>query len=178
LVVVALAVAFGAHAQGSGGSSDTTTPGSSAKPSPSETLQEVTVTAQRATLSKRVTAFVGKITKPLLEGGLTLWHRPVCALVSGVTQEEGEFILERISDVARADHIPLGSENCHPNLFILVSKQPQELLTGMSKRNVWFTFGFGAHRRPCEAPAVSPAKVGPITHVGRLLGLRRPWGPI
>jgi hypothetical protein len=63
----------------------------------------------------------------------------------------------------------------------------------MSKRNVWFTFGFGAHPRlidefiakpgpvrvvyrdfpsapcldpPCEAPTVSAAKVGPITMSG------------
>jgi len=161
--------------------------------SDSNEVQEVTVTAQRATLTARVTAFVSKITKAPFEGGMALWRIPVCPLVSGVPREDGEFILDRVSDVARVDGIPLGGENCHPNLFILVSKQPQEMLREMSKRNVWFTFGFGAHpseigefiskagpvrvlyrdfpsilcqNPPCEIPTVSAAKVGPITMAG------------
>ncbi len=177
LVIATLALALGAHAQGSG----------------EQPSQEVTVTALRATLTKRVTAFVNGITGFRLERGLTLWRSPVCPLVSGVPRQDGEFILERVSDVARADGIPLGGENCHPNLFVLVSKQPQELLRGMSKRNVWFTFGFGAHppvidefiakagpvrvlyrefpsvqcvHPPCESPAVSAAKVGPVIMSG------------
>lgn len=161
--------------------------------SDSDEVQEVTVTAQRATITQRVTAFVDKITKRPFEGGLTLWRSPVCPLVSGVPREDGEFVLDRISDLAHVDGIPLGGENCHPNLFILVSKQPQELLREMSKRNVWFTFGFGAHpgdigefiskvgpvrvlyrdfpsqpclNAPCEVPTVNAAKVGPITMAG------------
>jgi hypothetical protein len=129
--------------------------------SDSNEVQEVTVTAQRATLTARVTAFVSKITKAPLEGGVALWRSPVCPLVSGVPREDGEFILDRISDIARIDGIPLGAENCHPNLFILVSKQPQELLREMSD------FPSTPCRiPPCEIPTVSAAKVGPITMAG------------
>ena len=194
MVVATSAVVIGAHAQGSGQKpSDSTAAASPAKPSPAETVQEVTVTAQRVTLTKRVTAFINNITGPQFERGLTLWRSPICPLVSGVPREDGEFILDRISEVARGDGIPVAGENCHPNLFILMSKQPQELLRGMSKRNVWFTFGFGAHppvidefiskagpvrvlyrehpsvpcvHPPCEAAAVNTAKVGPITLSG------------
>jgi len=70
--------------------------------SATEHLQEVTVTAQRAKLAERISAFVSKITGPLFEGGLPLWGKPVCPLVSGLPREEGEFIVGRVSDVARA----------------------------------------------------------------------------
>jgi hypothetical protein len=161
--------------------------------SATEKLQEVTVMAQREQLAKAVTTFVDKITGPHFEGGLTRWGRPVCPLVSGLPQDEGEFVLERISDIARAAGIPLAGEKCDPNLYILVSKQPQELLRAMGKRNVWFTFGFAAHpsvidefiskigpvrvlyrdfptapclHPPCEVPNVSVPQVGPITMSG------------
>src|SRR5215469_12464927 len=113
LVVAALAVVIGAHAQGSGEQpSDSTAAAAPANPSPAETVQEVTVTAQRATLTKRVTAFINKITGTQFERGLTLWRSPVCPLVSGVPRADGEFILDRISEVARADGIPVAGENC------------------------------------------------------------------
>ena len=161
--------------------------------SATEALDEVTVTAQRAELAKRVTAFVDTITGPHFDAGLPRWGKPVCPLVSGLLRDEGEFMLGRISDIARAAGVPLAGEKCRPNLYILVSKQPQELLRAMDRRNVWFTFGYAATNRvvddfisksapvrvlyrdfptwpcihpPCDVPTVSVPKVGPITISG------------
>jgi hypothetical protein len=92
-----------------------------ASASATEKLEEVTVTAQRAALAKRVTAFVNQIRGPLFEGGLTRWGEPVCPLVSGLPRDEGEFMLGRISDIARAVGVPLAGEKCCPNLYILVT---------------------------------------------------------
>src|SRR6185437_11844050 len=110
-----------------------------------EKLQEVTVTAQRAKLAARVRDFVNQIVTPENNGeeGIARWRVPaVCPLVSGLTRQQGEFILERLSEIARKAGVPLAGEQCHPNLYILVTAQPEELLRGMEKRNRAFTFGY------------------------------------
>ncbi len=65
---------------------------------------------------------------------------PVCPLVSGLPRQEGDFILERVSEIARASGVPLAGEHCRANLYILVTSQPRELLKGMDQRNRAFTF--------------------------------------
>lgn len=157
--------------------------------SATEQLQEVTVTAPRAKLANRVSAFVSKITGPLFEGGLTRWGKPVCPLVSGLRHEAVTFILGRVGDVARAAGVPFADGKCRPNLYILVSGRPRELLRAMDSHHRWFTFGNDAHAgvvsefislpgpvrilyrdaptfRCPSYPYVSSSKVGPITMAG------------
>jgi hypothetical protein len=120
--------------------------------------EEVTVTAQRLELEKRVSKFVNQIAA--IENGaegLARWGAPpACPLVSGLPQKDGEFILERVSEIARLAGVPLGDEHCHPNLYILVTTQPEELLRGMEKRNRAYTFGVDPSFYP---PAETPASV-------------------
>src|SRR5580692_4096565 len=121
---------------------------------PSETLQEVTVRAHRIELEKRVSKFVNQIaaTENGAEG-LARWGAPpACPLVSGLRQRDGEFILERLSEIGRLAGVPLGDEHCRPNLYILVTGQPEDLLRGMEKRNRRFTFGYNPATR-AETPA-------------------------
>jgi len=61
--------------------------------------------------------------------------------VSGAPKEDGEFILGRLSEIARADGIPLGGEQCRANLYIVVTAHPAELLRAMDKQRHDFTFG-------------------------------------
>jgi hypothetical protein len=125
--------------------------------SATEPLQEVTVTAQRAKLAQRITAFVSKITGPQFAGGLPRWGAPVCPLVSGLSQEQGEFIVGRVSEIARTGGVPLAGEECLPNLYILVTTQPQELLKAMAKRNFQFTFGISTE--PMDGTPIVPSHV-------------------
>jgi hypothetical protein len=121
-------------------------------------LQEVTVTAQRVQLEKRVSKFVNQIaaTENGAEG-LARWEAPpACPLVSGLSEKDGEFILERLSEIGRLAGVPLGDEHCRPNLYILVTGQPEELLRGMEKRNRTYTFGVDPSFYP---PAATPANV-------------------
>ena len=138
-VAILLAILAGAQAWGAAdGSSPSAATTHSAETSSdtSEKLQEVTVTAQRAKLADRLTAFVSKISGPLFDGGLPLWGQPVCPLVSGLAREEDEFIVGRVSDIARAGRVPLVGGKCHPNLYILVTLQSQALLKAMmAKQN-------------------------------------------
>jgi hypothetical protein len=100
----------------------------------SEELEEVTVTAHRAELAPRVAKFVDQIAALENEEGLPRWRTPVCPLVSGLPRQEGEFVLGRISEIARSAAIPLGAERCRPNLDIVVSSRPKELLNAIEKR--------------------------------------------
>jgi hypothetical protein len=117
------------------------TPPSSA---PANPLPEVTVTARRIALEQRVSRFVNQIAAAENgDEGLARWQvPPACPLVSGLPRQDGEFILERLSQIAHAAGVPLGDEHCRPNLYILVTPQPEDLLKGMEKRNRAFTFGY------------------------------------
>ncbi len=94
--------------------------------SATEPLQEVTVTAQRAKLVDRLTEFVSKISGPQFDGGLPLWSPPVCPRLPArvwLAQDENEFIVGRVSDIARVGRVPFARGKCHPNLYILVTPQ-------------------------------------------------------
>jgi hypothetical protein len=131
-------------------------PAAVAATSEPEKVQEVTVSARRIELAKRVAEFVDQIAAPENNAeGLARWGKPsVCPLVSGLPRQDGEFILERMSEVARAAGVPLAEEQCRPNLYVLVTQQPEDLLRGMEKRNRRFTFGFDrSFYPPMEMPA-------------------------
>jgi hypothetical protein len=130
-------------------------PSSSGPASTTSQFSEVTVTARRIELEKRVSKFVNQIAAAENgDEGLARWQRPVCPLVSGLPRQDGEFILERLSQIAHAAGIPLGDEHCRPNLYILVTPQPEDLLKGMEKRNRAYTFGYDtSFYPPVETPA-------------------------
>jgi hypothetical protein len=110
--------------------------------SASRALQdEVIVSAQRAQLAPRVRAFVDEISVLEQAGGLARWHVPVCPQVTGLPRENGEFILWRLSEVARAAAVPLAGEHCQPNLFVLVTLDPNQLLAQMQKGQRAGSFG-------------------------------------
>lgn len=129
----------------------TETPPASAPASP---LAEVTVTARRLELQKRVSQFVNQIAASENGSeGLARWEAPpACPLVSGLPRQDGEYILERLTQIAIGAGVPLADENCRPNLYILVTGQPEDLLRGMEKRNRVFTFGYNPALR-AETPA-------------------------
>jgi hypothetical protein len=108
---------------------------------------EVIVHAGREELAPRLRAFVNEILVLDHGEGLARWHVPVCPQVTGMPRENGEFILWRISEVARGAGVPLAGERCHPNLFVFVTLDPQQLLTDMQQRQRAVTFG---HASPVE----------------------------
>jgi len=91
----------------------------------------VTVTAQREMeqLRNEVDSFVSSaITRPYGDDSLVRWDHPVCPLVAGMSRQAGEFFLTRLSQIARDAKVPLGSETCKPNLFVIVAKNPEKFL--------------------------------------------------
>jgi hypothetical protein len=103
---------------------------------------EVTVTAQRRRdLAPRVEKFVGHIAELVNGEGLARWKDPVCPRVIGLPQQEGEYVLGRISEIARDAAVPLAGKACRANLYIVVSKDPQALLKNTDEANRLMIFG-------------------------------------
>ncbi len=112
------------------------------------------MTAHRLELEKRISQFISRIAAAENGAeGLARWEAPpACPLVSGLPRQDGEYILDRLSEIAIGARIPLAEENCRPNLYILVTDQPEALLRGMEKRNRAFTFGYNFSLR-AQTPA-------------------------
>jgi hypothetical protein len=149
----------------------------------SETLQEVTVTAKHATLAPRVRKFVNQIAALEFDDGLARWHVPVCPLVSGLPPQGGEWILRRVSEIARIARVPLARDRClQKNLFIFVTADPRGLLqlwddrtssrVGVFNGATWVVdpgWQFGAPQHVIEAFIRSPraVRVWYYTHCSR-----------
>jgi hypothetical protein len=93
-------------------------------------LDALTVEAarQREAVRHEIPPFVSAITVHANDESLASWHIPICPLVAGLTQDAGEFVLWRVSQAAREASAPLAPLNCHPNFFLVVAKNPAELL--------------------------------------------------
>jgi hypothetical protein len=117
-------------------SSSSGTPAGTPQPPP-----EVLVFAQRLKLEARITNYVYGVTTLENYEGVARWQAPVCPQVTGLARQPGEFVLERVSEIARIAGAPLANEHCRPNLFIFVTSQPKELLQAMEQRYFAVTFG-------------------------------------
>ena len=100
------------------------------------TLDTVTINADREReIRRQINKFVSGAVFTYLNDSLERWNRPVCPLVAGLPPERGEFILARVSQIARDSNAPLGSEHCKANLYIVVTDIPDLLLEKWSKRD-------------------------------------------
>lgn len=103
----------------------------------SSKLSGITIEGMREQqLRAKVDHFVGSVmSAPPAHESLLRWNKPVCPLVVGLPRQWGEFILARISQAARAAHVPLDGTHCQPNLFVVVSAQPDSVLKQWMARN-------------------------------------------
>jgi len=104
-----------------------------ASPAPSE--PQVTVEAHRATLERRVQDFVTQITAGATDESFERWRRPICPSVAGLTQQQGEFVLMRLSQIAREVGAPLAPEHCEADLIVVVTPDPKQLIEAWRKRS-------------------------------------------
>jgi hypothetical protein len=107
---------------------------------PSDKLQEVTVTATRfmdhRTLSRAVNGFVESHSAPSTRiNQLGRWGDRVCPLVTGLQRPGQDFVVREILDVAHAAGAPAGSvgKKCPITVEIVFTPQPQALLDHIAK---------------------------------------------
>jgi hypothetical protein len=111
---------------------------------PGNKLDTITVKAKRdrAMLEHRVDKFIYGITVAPFEDSIARWQSrtSICPLVAGLPQDDGEYMLSRLSQIATAAGAPLAPEKCTPNFYVIVTSVPDDLIAAWSKRN-HFMFG-------------------------------------
>lgn len=112
---------------------DPNTPGASE--SSNQQLDTVTIEAERERqLKHQISDYVSGAVVTYSQDSLERWNSPVCPAVGGLPKEQGEFILARLSQIAREAHAPLAGEHCNPNLVVVVTDDPDALVAKWSKR--------------------------------------------
>ena len=97
--------------------------------------EEVIVEGTRLEIEQRVYTFVTGITHDgYARESLARWNKPICPLVAGIPREQGEFILQHLSQAARAAGAPLAARKCKPNFHVVIVSEPDELLDLWRKR--------------------------------------------
>jgi hypothetical protein len=137
---------------------------------PSEKTQEqqaksdvttITVEAQRESLKRQVRTFVSAIAAQRFGDSLARWEKPtvICPQIAGLPRADGEFILARLSRLARSAGAPLGPERCKANFFVIVTEKPNALLKALEKKHPeMYTNGYYTLIRQFES-ATSPIRV-------------------
>jgi hypothetical protein len=109
---------------------------------------EVIITGDRAQFANRITAYVNELTDfdyGDANRGLARWQDKVCPLVTGMPRDMAEYILLRVSEIARDAGVPLAGEHCTSrNLFIIVTKHPEAYLRDLQKLHGSDVFGGAA----------------------------------
>lgn len=81
----------------------------------------VTIEGRREDLQRQVHTYVRNITRPSGDRSLVRWRVPICPLVAGLPADQGEFILTRLSAIARSVGAPLGARTCRPNFYVVAT---------------------------------------------------------
>ncbi len=136
-------------------------------PGAAEPRAEITIESRRADLQPKISAFVQQIAGSYYEDALARWFKDVCPFVTGLPDIDRDALLARFLEVARAAQVPLAGEKCHPNLYILMTEEPEALLRGMDKRNHVFTFG-DAQPALIEAFISTPRPVRVLYHTNEV----------
>jgi hypothetical protein len=104
----------------------------------STTSVTVEATRQHVQIEKQISHFVSSNTVNALDEPLARWQTPICPLVSGLPQDQGELVLGRVSQIARDAGAPLDTPDCRAaNLLIIVTDDPEELLKQWWHRYSW-----------------------------------------
>jgi hypothetical protein len=96
----------------------------------------VTAPPPKASRERQAQAFVKRV--PALNNGeaLARWVKPICPIVAGMTEEQGEYVLLRLFQAARAAGAPvIDNGRCEVNAYVVATANPGELVKAWSRRN-------------------------------------------
>jgi hypothetical protein len=108
-----------------------------------QSLDSVTVQTQRdrEKLKHDVNEFVASaIAKLPNDATLERWTIAMCPLVAGLDRDQGEFVLARLSQIARNARVPLGGQQCTPNFYVVITPNPEPILRKWAKHPQMFNY--------------------------------------
>jgi hypothetical protein len=110
----------------------TITAGAQSPPPPQENVT-VTATKSREMLDKFAKAFT---TPTKLTGKVARWEKGICPVAVGQTPAFTAFVTARVKAIAAAAGAPVSDlKSCDPNIEIVFTSTPQELLDNIRKKN-------------------------------------------
>lgn len=101
----------------------------SAETQPSSQLEDVVVEGRR--LEALVRSYVNDVSQPASHRGLARWNRPICVGVVNLRNEVGQYVIDRISDLARELDVQAGEPGCHPNILIVATSDGAALASAV-----------------------------------------------
>jgi len=82
-------------------------------------LEDVVVEGRQ--LEALVRSFVTDVSQPANNRGLARWNRPICIGAVNLRADIGQYVIDRISDVARELEVEAGEPGCRPNVLIVAA---------------------------------------------------------
>ena len=83
-------------------------------------LEDVVVSARR--LEDAAAAFVGEVAAPVPRRRMARWHEGVCVGVVNLDPDVAQFIVDRVSDVAREMGLRAHEPECNPTILIVATQ--------------------------------------------------------
>jgi hypothetical protein len=96
------------------------TPAAAADPEQPIRLEDVVVSARR--LEDAAAAFVNEVAAPVPGRRIARWHEGICVGVVNLDPEVGQYIADRVSDVARELGLRAHEPECHPSILIVATQ--------------------------------------------------------
>ncbi|MFA4893818.1 hypothetical protein [Brevundimonas sp.] len=93
-----------------------TAPPQTPAPEQATDLGDVVVEGRR--LEALVRDFVEEVAEPANNRGLARWNRPICVGAVNLRSAVGQYMVDRVSDVARELGVEAGEPGCKPNILI------------------------------------------------------------
>ena len=72
-------------------------------------------------LEALVRNFVTEVSQPANNRGLARWNRPICVGAVNLRNDVGQYVVDRISDIARELEVEAGEPGCRPNILIVAA---------------------------------------------------------
>ncbi|HEY6620214.1 MAG TPA: hypothetical protein VIY68_11745 [Steroidobacteraceae bacterium] len=99
-------------------------------------LDTITVEAQRSRkeLEKRVDQFLSSVIVRQRDRPFARWRQPVCPIILGLLKDQGDFMVGRLSEIARQAGVPLAPAKCTVNFAVIATQEPHELINILRRR--------------------------------------------
>jgi hypothetical protein len=99
------------------------------RPPSSAQLDDVVVEGRQ--LETLVRNFVTEVSQPANNRGLARWNRPICVGAVNLRNDVGQYVVDRISDLARELEVEAGEPGCRPNVLIVAADDGAALASAL-----------------------------------------------
>jgi len=105
---------------------------------------------------QRIRAFTRTLTPARMDDQFGRFANPVCPAVIGLARHEGEAIVDRFRDVAKASRVPLAAEPCVANILMIAVANKRKIIESIPRSAPGLVQGLRRNRIAALARSQSP----------------------